>query len=153
MEIGSPQTRMPLPLFAMERLTELSASQFEQLDDLKRHVYALGKIAGRPLESSGKLAASLWEMSEYGSPFGGEGVVITQSRVVQTPGSGLERVVSPVLRPDTPGAVTSADMVNLVGAVTEGFKDAMSAVVQKMGERRAKMVRRIASTEVKSCKP
>ncbi len=122
--------RAPLQLYAMERLAELTADMFEQFDDLKKHIYALGKIAGRPLENSRRLAASLWETSEYGSPFCGE----AQSRVVQTPGSGLERAASPILRPDAPGAVTSADMVNLVGAVTEGLRDAMSTVVKQLEE-------------------
>ena len=114
--------KVTLQLYAMERMAELTADKFEVFEDLKKHAYALGSLSGRPSEGCRKIAANLWESSEIASP--------EAARYVGPPSP--DRVVSPVLRADTPGGVTSADMVNLVGAVTDGFRDAMSTVVERM---------------------
>ena len=129
--------KIPLQLWAMERLTQLSSSDFEEYEDLKRHVYALGKIAERPIEGCRRLAQNMWETSDYGTPalYGGQGVVVQPSCVVPGAGRSPDRVMSPVLRPDTPGAVTSVDVVHICQAMQDGFKDTMSAVIQKMDER------------------
>ncbi len=114
--------KVTLQLYAMERMAELTADKFEVFEDLKKHAYALGSLSGRPSEGCRKIAANLWESSEIASP--------EAARYVGPPSP--DRVVSPVLRADTPGGVTSADMVNLVGAVADGFRDAMSTIVERM---------------------
>ncbi len=44
--VADPENaKVSLQLWAMERLAELSERNFEEYEDLKRHVYALGKIA------------------------------------------------------------------------------------------------------------
>ncbi len=62
-------------------------------------------------------------------------MVVQPSRVVPGTGRSPDRVLSPVLRPDTPGGVTSADVVNICQAMQEGFKDTLGAVLNKMDER------------------
>ena len=56
--VSDPQEREGFPIrqFAMEKLTELDAGIFELEYDLKRHVYALGKLAGRSVAQSRALS-------------------------------------------------------------------------------------------------
>ena len=42
----------PIKVFALEKLSELDAEQFEEEYELKRHVYALGRLANRTMPQS-----------------------------------------------------------------------------------------------------
>ncbi len=66
--VDPENAKIPLQLWATERLTQLSSSDFEEYEDLKRHVYALGKIGERPIEGCRRLAQNMWETSDYGTP-------------------------------------------------------------------------------------
>ena len=137
------RAKTPLKVFAMEKLTKLRGDRFESQSDLKRHIYALGKLAERSPENSRALIKSLWNSSERPSP---DDHIPDQSASPQ-PASpppapqarqapGLSH--SPLLprsaaqaTPATPATTTAADMVNVVGVVTDGFKSAMGEVVEQ----------------------
>jgi hypothetical protein len=60
---------IPMKHFAMEKLSELNADLFEHEYDLKRHVYALGKLAGRTVLQSRALSKNLWASSKHSTPW------------------------------------------------------------------------------------
>ena len=62
-----------LRIYAMERLGELEGDAFEEEYELKRDVYALGRLAGRNPTQSRALSKSLWQSStKYSTPQQGE---------------------------------------------------------------------------------
>jgi hypothetical protein len=69
--VQDPDARgqVSLAQFAENKLTELQAEKFPDLDDLKIHVFALGRLAGRTTGACRSLARQLWDTSRLPSPF------------------------------------------------------------------------------------
>ena len=65
------QAGQTLKTYALERLHEMRASGFPTLYELKRHVFALGKLAGRTPQGSRDYVRARWESSTDASPEGG----------------------------------------------------------------------------------
>ena len=65
-----PEARrgVPVGLFAMEMMAELAVDVFEHEYELKRHVYALGKLARKSVSQSRQMAKVLWSQSKHSSP-------------------------------------------------------------------------------------
>ena len=142
------RARVSLKLFAMEKLNELTAEPFSSQSELKRHVYALGRLAERPPEASRALIRSLWNASyDAGEPMGESPDLPTtppqrarpasvEECYSSTPAGPASRFPSPVQMQASPGGASSAnqDVINAVGVMTDGFQQAMGKVVEKFTE-------------------
>ena len=138
--------KVPLKVYAMDKLGEVSADLFEYEADLKRHVYALGKLAGRTVRQNRMLCRNLWASSAHPTPMpptmNGQGIGGEPKRPVERQAEGrcqtpptkryaAENIYSPpgIAVPPTPGQVTShQEMVNMMETVTKGFSTAMDNV-------------------------
>ena len=122
-----------LTQFALEKLTELTGEIFEQEYELKKHVYALGKLAGRTAGQNRELAKTLWLSSRKTTPI----------KPVTETGSAVGAVAAssptvPVAK-STPGLATPAgasanDLVNVVDSVTAAMSRTMDNVTTKFTE-------------------
>ena len=141
-----------------EKLAELNVDLFEHEVDLKRHVYALGKLAGRTVQQSRALGKNLWASSRHATPWqnasgGGVGKARTppplpkgQGNIYLTPGSGYQQGdagLTPGLAAShrgagavsTPGPAPShQEMVNVVESVAGGFQRAIDSIAEKFAE-------------------
>ncbi len=59
---------MSIEKWALEKLVQLDGSRFEYKDQLKEHIYALGRLANRSPQESRELAEALWRSSAHVSP-------------------------------------------------------------------------------------
>ena len=106
-QMDTENLKVPIRLYAMEKLTELDGDKFEEILELKRHVYALGRLAGRQPEESRMLVKALWDSSERPSQRTSASPV-PSTGVFHTPGAAATPAPAP-----TPGSATM-DMANVL---------------------------------------
>ena len=111
-----------MKLFALEKLTEIDVDVFEHEYDLKRHVYALGKLAGRTAAQSRIVSKGLWASSKNATPQqNGERLTSPQP-------------ATPALEPASSPGPSHRDVVQAVESVARGFQGAMDSVIDRFTE-------------------
>ena len=141
--------RPSIKLFACERLAEIKADTFEHEDDFKQHVYALGKLGGRSVAQSRVFSKRVWESSIQYSPVPGRERKGVDGSGEATPFRGRPTLVPPsgwssVATPASPqparrewASPTSAELVNVMETVTDGFTQSLQKITDKFAEQTA----------------
>jgi len=123
----------PIKLFAMEKLGDMSADVFESEYELKRHVYALGQIAGRSPAQSRAYGKVLWQQSsKFSTPQQGQDCAADPT--LQGGRSSPSPHIQARLSPEQPPTPSAQEVVRIVESVTKGIQGAMDSVVDRMAD-------------------
>ena len=141
-----PASRAGISLkeFAGEKLSELNPDLFVSEYELKRHVYALGKLSGRDAAQSQIYGKALWNTSSSTTPEAVKSLDVTpgksgarpaQATPEKSPYGASSRGATAGV---TPGpAISQHEVVNVVESVAKGFQGAMDNVMTKVAELQA----------------
>ena len=141
----NPVTRGSVSLkeYCTNCLLDLDADRFADSEELKRHVYALGKLADVPRRKSRAFAKKLWMTSKNATPVTGASPGIFAS----PPSAPAGFAVTPGQTPgQTPGGAASrAEMVNVVEGMQRGFGQMMEQQQRVSADLAAKLLEKGSS--------
>ena len=119
--------------YARAVLDVMDGEAFQEEDELKQHVHALGKLAKMSAIECREYAKALWNRSPQTTPPKEADAPRVSAATEKTPESVIES------RQRSPGnSQTSVDVVNVMGRVAEGFEKTMAATLEKVSEIAAK---------------
>ena len=115
--------------YARAVLDVMDGETFQEEDDLKQHIHALGKLSGMSAIECREYGKTLWNRSPQATP----PKVAEAPRVSAATDKSPESVYES--RQRSPGdSHMSLDVVNVMGKVAEGFERTMAATLEKVSE-------------------